>query len=163
MKPRLIKTIIGCSLLGLAFGAVIVALLKFVDGPVTSTAAIPTVDEARRAAEPTAQPPALLQGLHVVLNYPARLDALAQVKTNNNALEQYNLGSNQDYRQSAMVTVSKAPPDGLNGDSSYRLRQIQSDTYKPSTETVAGSKAIIMRKVDGTEETLFVIAGGKLL
>jgi hypothetical protein len=145
---------------GVVVGLLIVAFLKFVDGPTEGKVSDNALYKARAAAAVKPPAPNLLSGLMIEFQYPSIFDAVAQVRTVTHATEQYNISSKSSAGRSIVVIVQPSPAGTLADDSSYRLRQIQSSTYTPTTEKINGEPVALMTKVGGQEQTLFWIHKG---
>lgn len=160
-RRSLIRTFVILILVGVIFGAAIIFLMRFVDGPVTGTVSENSLAAAKSSTAPKPERPHQLAGLYVSLDYPAYFDQLAQIKTDATALEQYNLSPKNDYRQTITVRVSSLPGGDPYEDASYRIRHNDTATYRATPNPA--DKSVLMTKVDGSEQTLFVPYGGKLL
>jgi hypothetical protein len=145
---------------GAGFGLSIVVLLQFVNGEVGTSNTISTV---QKSLAPKPITPNLLSGIDVEMQYPGIFDQVSHVKNDATALEQYNMGSNSDYRRSIAVSVRKSESNRLNEDSSYRFRMNSTDTYRESKSSIGKESVSIMTKIDRTEQTLFWLHGGKVL
>lgn len=161
-KSRLVKTFTILILVGGIFGFAIVFLIRFVDGPVSGKVNTTTLADAKAGAAPTPQPNQLLSHLDFSLEYPSAFDQVAQIKSDNRSIVQYNIGSKNDYRVSIKVNLSPSETGVMNEDSSYRLRANDTQNYR--AKTVGGSdQAVLMTKLDASEQTLFIMHRGKLL
>ena len=159
-RRRLFKILGMLVFVGGLFGAAIIFLIRFVDGPVQGK--MTTVGDVKASIQPTPQPPQQLAGLYVRMSYPATFDQLARITTDSLALEQYNMGSQKDYRQAITVHVAPLPTGDMMEDSSYRIRADDPATYK-STPITSVDKTVLMTKLDKSEQTLFVYHAAKLL
>ncbi len=160
---RLWGWLVGMVLIGVVFGLCIVAILRFVDGPVQASGRTLNQAKAKASPSPARAPINTLGGSQVELSYPAIFDAVAQVKTDPQAYEQYTIGSKENYRHQITVNVRPLPSGALEDDASYRLRQNSSIEYSPEPERFGGESVIIMTKADHAEQTLFWPHHGKLL
>ena len=161
-KSRLIKTCTILILVGGIFGFAIIFLIKFVDGPVSGKINTTTLADAKASAVPTPQPNQLLSHLDFSLEYPSAFDQIAQVKSDNRSIVQYTIGSKNDYRMSIKVNLSPSETGVMNEDSSYRLRANDTQNYR-ATKVNGSDEAVLMTKLDASEQTLFIMHGGKLL
>ncbi len=161
-RQSLAKSLSILILVGVIFGAAIIFLMRFVDGPVSGNITTTNLAAAKANAAPTPQPPHQLAGLYMSLDYPAYYDQLAQIKTDNTALEQYNLSPKGDYRQAITVHVSSLPSGDPHEDSSYRLREMNTSEYRAKA-LLGADKTVLMIKADGSEQTLFIVHQAKLL
>lgn len=161
-RSRLIKTFTILILVGVIFGFAIIFLIRFVDGPVSGKVNTTTLADAKASAAPTPQPHQLLSHLDFSLEYPSAFDQVAQIKSDNRSIVQYNIGSKNDYRVSIKVNLSPSETGVMNEDSSYRLRANDTQNYR--AKTVGGpDQAVLMTKLDASEQTLFIMHSGKLL
>jgi len=159
---RVVGWLTGMASIGVVFGLVIVAALRYVDGPAEARPAV-LGQQASTTPTPPSAATGNLAGLFVQLSYPGTFDSIVQLKNDPQALEQYNLGSKNNYKHQIAVNVRPLASGQLSDDASYRLRQNQPDTYRPSSELVGGEAAIIMAKADGAEQTLFWAHAGRIL
>ena len=148
---------------GVVVGLLIVAFLKFVDGPTEGKVSDTLLDQARAATAQKPRAPNLLSGLAIEFQYPGIFDTVGQVRTDVHATEQYNIGSKSDYGRMIAVSVRTLPSGNLEDDSSYRFRQIKTSEYTPITQKVAAEPVVLMTKVGKQEETLFWAHQGREL
>ena len=160
-KQRFGKTILILILVGGIFGLAIVFLMKFVDGPVSGKVQS-GLSQAKASAAPTAQPPQLLSHLEFSLEYPSNFDQVAQIKSDNRSIVQYSIGSKNDYRVSIKVNLSPSETGVMNEDSSYRLRANDTQNYR-ATKITGADESVLMKKLDASEQTLFIMHNRKLL
>ena len=160
-SKRWIGRMIGFTFVGALVGLAIVGVLKFANDPVSGSVA--TASSLKKSTDPTPAPDGTLRGLYASMNYPGVFNQVSQVKTDANALEQYNLGSSNSYRRTITVDISNLPSGKPHDDSSYRLREIQPDNYTPSSKTVNGETVYVMSKNDGSEVSWFWPHAGKML
>jgi hypothetical protein len=155
-----IGRIIGLIFVGGIVGIGIVSLLKFANDPVTGS-----VVESKLNKDIAPKPIAdgTLNGLYVTLKYPGVFNQVSQVKSDSTAYEQYNLGSSSSYRRTITVDIRPSQSGQPHDDSSYRLRQIQSTNYSPSSRVVNGETVSVMTKADGSEISWFWPHSGKML
>ncbi len=145
---------VSMVVIGIVFGALAVGYLKFIDGPSVGTANN-SLETARAAAAPKAPTPNMLSGLAIEFQYPGIFDVVSQVKTDNHATEQYNIGSKSDY--SRTIAVSVKPLTTYDDDSSYRMRQIKKDEYRETNDKMGADPMVLMTKLDRSEQTMFWI------
>ena len=157
---RWIGRLCGLIFVGLVVGAALVGAMRFVNDPAAGAI---TAASLKQSLSPTPLPPGHLGGLYVDMNYPNVFNQVSQVKTDSSALEQYRIGSSLSYRRTITVNVRTLASGRLSDDSSYRLRELQNDTYTPSTKTVNGESVIVMTKTDASEVTCFWYHKEKLL
>ena len=148
------------SFIGGMFGLVIVVLLWFVNGAVGTSASLAA---AQKSFAPTPIPPNMLAGIDIEMSYPGIFDQVAHVKNDTTAIEQYNLGSNGNYRRSVGISVHTFTSADMTEDSNYRFRQNNTDTYRGSKSTIGTEPVALMTKIDKTEQSLFWLHQGKLL
>lgn len=151
------------AVIGVAFGLVIVAMLKYLVFPVEGVVTANGLKAAREAVAPKPEVPNELGGLYVEFKYPGMFDSLSQIKTDANALEQYNITSRADYRRGIAVHVRDLPNGRLADDSSYRFRQLKADQYRLSELKMHGEPAVRASKLDKQEATLFWAHKGRLV
>ncbi|MBW4061785.1 hypothetical protein HJC99_04425 [Candidatus Saccharibacteria bacterium] len=160
-RRRWLGRLTGLVFVGMVVGLAVIGMLKFANDPVSGTTV--SAKSLKQSTDPTPAPPGTLHGLYASMNYPGVFNQVSQVKTDANALEQYNLGSSTTYRRTITVDISSFPTGKPHDDSNYRLREIQSATYMPSTKTVNGETVYIMTKNDASEVSWFWPHAGKLL
>jgi hypothetical protein len=148
------------SLVGGAFGFSIVILLWFVNGAVGTTA---TLAAAVKSTTPIVKEANLLSGIDIELQYPGIFDQVSHIKNDSNALEQYNLGSNANYRRAIGISVHPLPSNNFSDDSNYRFRLNSANTYKETKSFIGKEPISLMTKIDHTEQTLFWVHQGKIL
>lgn len=153
---------VSMIVMGLLVGGVAVVMLKFVNGPVSATAAVATPTPAARVASAKTGSN-LLGGEYFEMTYPGVFDQVGQQKKDTVALEQYMLSSKGDPRRSVAISVRTLESNNLGDDSSYKLRLIHPQDYKLSQEKMAGETVAVMLKTDNTEATLFWAHQGKVL
>ena len=144
-------------------GAIIVGVLKFINGPVEAQPKV--LAEEQVAAVPSVTPPATnqLSGLNIFMTYPGNFDQVSQVKTDPGSLEQYNLGSKGNYHHMIAVEVRPMTSGSMTEDANYRVRQMHPNEYTQAVQVVGGEPVAVLSKADGTEATLFWAHGGKYL
>ncbi len=148
------------AFIGTGFGLAIVVLLWFVNGAVGTTN---TLAAAQKSVTPKPVSPNLLSGIDIEMSYPGIFDQVSHVNNDSNALEQYNLGSNSDYRRAIGISVHPLPSNNLTEDSSYRFRMNSTDTYRETRSSIGKESVSLMTKIDRTEQSLFWLHKGKLL
>jgi hypothetical protein len=159
-RKKSVAWLFTLTFIGTAFGLIVVVLLWFVNGAVgTST----TLAAAQKSIAPKPLQPNLLSGIDIEMSYPGIFDQVSHVNNDKNALEQYNLGSNSDYRRAIGISVHPLPSNNVNEDSSYRFRMNSTDTYRESKSTIGKEPIYLMTKIDRTEQSLFWLHQGKLL
>jgi hypothetical protein len=135
---RRVAWLISLVVVGGMVGAAIVFMMKFLNGPVEA------------------------QAINILMTYPGEFDQVSRVKTDQQSLEQYNLGSKSNFRH--MIAVDVRPLNGvMSDDASYRIRQIHPEDYKQSVDVIGGEPVALMTKTNGQEVTLFWAHGGKYL
>ena len=161
-KRTVTKNVLLLALIGGGFGAACIALLRFADGP-SKASTTKVMAGVIGTPTPTPDTTAQVQGQYAGFSYPGYFDAVSQSKTDSNALEQFSIADKADYRVSIQASVRPLPVGGLNEDSSYRLRSISPAAYKQSDVLAGQDRAVLMAKVDTTEQTLFVPHANMLL
>jgi hypothetical protein len=98
------------------------------------------------------------------LTYDATLDAVNDISSGDQtALEVFRIARSEAAgRRTVVITIKNLPPDGVLGESSYRIRQNNPKDYKEKTATYGETAFITMQKSDGSELTAFTNYGGKL-
>lgn len=154
----------GMVVIGLVFGGAIVAILRFVNGPVSANAQ-QAMASLRPSVAPSATPSKLntLGGVAVEFSYPGMFDAVAQIKTDAQAIEQYTIGSKANYKHQITVDVRPLASGSLADDASYRVRLNDPGTYTPTPVQLRGEPGVVMIKADHSEQTLFWAHQNKLL
>lgn len=101
---------------------------------------------------------------HFHLRYQNTLDTVSDISGGDKtALEIYRLSSSSlESRRRMVITIKTLPPDGYAGESSYRLRQNNPDTYSEQTLRLGDNEYILFVEVNGNERTAFTQARGKL-
>jgi hypothetical protein len=159
---RRVAWLISLVVVGGMVGAAIVFMMKFLNGPVEAQAKVLAHEQTASIATPA--PPATneLSALNILMTYPGEFDQVSRVKTDQQSLEQYNLGSKSNFRH--MIAVDVRPLNGvMSDDASYRIRQIHPEDYKQSVDVIGGEPVALMTKTNGQEVTLFWAHGGKYL
>jgi len=99
-----------------------------------------------------------LTGHYFAVRYPSEFTTVNEITSQDpNSLEQYRLGATAHGVTTAVISIAKQPAAGLGDDSSYKLRKIQPDVYRESTETYGTNQATVMTKQDGSETTAFIV------
>lgn len=98
---------------------------------------------------------------HFTLVYNSYLDTVSNVSASNpTAIEAYRIArSDMTGRRTFAITIKDLP---MTEESSYRLRAINPNEYKRSTETISGLEYVLFEKTDGTEITGFTSRAGHL-
>lgn len=121
-----------------------------------------TVSGPKAEPAPTERRSARLEvrGKYISLKYPGTY-ATQNTNFNQNTsyvLEQYNFIADTVYDKRMAIVVQKNP-EGLNENSSVKMRKIYSDKYKERSVTIPASKAYIFTNVETGEQGLFVQKG----
>jgi hypothetical protein len=157
---RWLGILMGEIVLGAIIGFVIVFFLKYVDGPSEGSV---NLNLAKQAATPTPRPDSTFASQYISFQYPGAFDVVAQVKTDANALEQYNITSTESYRRSIGITVRPLTSGGVEDDASYRLRTLKAEQYVMTNIKLSGEPAIMAERYDHQERTIFWPHGKYLL
>jgi hypothetical protein len=151
------------TVMGVLVAVVIIAFMKFVSGPAEANikpgqAGIPS---------PTATPDtglAQLNGQTIFFSYPHLFDQVTNQKVDSGSVEEYNLGSKTNYRRLIAVDIRNEPSTlSLGEEPSFKIRQMHPETYRESPVKLGGEAASLMTKLNGQEQTLFWLHGGKVL
>lgn len=156
-------TAVICSLVvvGVLVGIVIIGGMKFLNGPAEAKAGTTSTQEG---VTPTPVPKSNeLTGLYIDLTYPGEFDQVQSVKSNQAALEQFNITSLANYRRQISISVFPLPSGHLKDDSSYEYRVENPSLYTQTASSVDGEPVALMTKSDNTEQTLFWSHDGKEL
>ena len=105
-----------------------------------------------------------LTGKHFTLEYNTELNVVTDISgQDRNALEAFRLArSTVEDRRILIVTIKDLETGGLSEDSAYKIRTIQPDTYKETTEVINGITFKMMSRTDNEEVVAFAVNGGKL-
>jgi len=146
---------------GLVFGFCIIFLMRIVSGPVVAGPS--GLEAAKQSLAPS--PPALatLNGLHIAFSYPSKFTRVSRVPGNPAGLEQYTLDSSGIDSARIAASVENLPSGDMHDDSGYTFREKVSKDYEKDVAKVGGEPAILMRKNDGSERTLYWLHKGKLV
>ncbi|MDQ3123181.1 MAG: hypothetical protein M3Q14_00640 [bacterium] len=97
--------------------------------------------------ENTARRTSSMAASYFQLEYDAGLDTLSNVTIQNpGSLEAYRVTGDQ-----RILSVTVKQGSNLSEESSYRLRQTQSELYRESTAKHGAHSFVIMKKIDGSE------------
>jgi hypothetical protein len=104
-----------------------------------------------------------LKGMYFTMQYRTSLNTVTDITSQNaNAIEAFRVArSTVEDRRIMIVTIKHATEGGVLEDSSYKMRALQPDVYKPTTETISDTTAYLMARTDGTEVTAFIAHGDK--
>ncbi len=128
----------------------------------------PSIGTVRPAAATTetkaAEKPSTITARFFTLVYDGSMDSVTDISGGDGtALEVYRIArSDVTGRRTVVITIKQRPPDGLVGESSYRIRQNQPDLYAEKTVTFGEMSFITMEKSDGSELTGFTTYNDKL-
>ncbi|MFZ1323904.1 MAG: hypothetical protein WAQ57_01945 [Candidatus Saccharimonadales bacterium] len=128
----------------------------------------PSIGTVRPAAATTetkaAEKPSTITARFFTLVYDGSMDSVTDISGGDStALEVYRIArSDVTGRRTVVITIKQRPPDGLVGESSYRIRQNQPDLYAEKTVTFGEMSFITMEKSDGSELTGFTTYNDKL-
>ena len=143
---------------GAVFGLCIVILLNFVNG---SEKVGPDVNKVLGEAKASIAPsPGVLpeiKGLHITFSYPNGFGNASPVRDKNAGLEGYVLNTQAvGHGGQIAVQVVKLPSGQLDDNSGYLWRTTVSKDYeRPLPTKVLDEPAQIIKKKDGTEQTLY--------
>lgn len=148
------------AVVGVIFGVVVVAIMKFINGPVTAGPSVSAqIEQDKQSAQPTPDAPSLM-GLKVAFSYPSALSDVERVR-NAAGIEQYLLRTRGDGASVQIaVEVDNLPSGQLTDDSSYQFRTLKSADYTRTSIKMAGEPAVLMTKQDNTERTIFWVHKG---
>ena len=142
-------------MVGVVFGVAVVAILKFVNGPVVAGPSVQSqIEDSKQSAQPSPDMPSL-EGLKVSFSYPNALSDVSRVR-NAAGIEQYLLRTKGDGASVQIaVSVDSLPSGNLADDSSYQFRTLKSAGYTRSDIKMFGEPAVLLTKQDNTERTIF--------
>ncbi|HSH31283.1 MAG TPA: hypothetical protein VK963_01305 [Candidatus Saccharimonadales bacterium] len=138
----------------------VVLLWKSVNSP-----AIGTITKSAPPQGNVAEPEVELEqldGRYISFTHPTSYKVSPKEPVNAAALEQYVLVSGSFPSKLLAVTVTRLPSGSLADDSSYKLRQLQSETYLEQKRRIDGDQVSLMIKRAGFERVTFWPHNGML-
>lgn len=130
----------------------------FMSRPSTGTIIKPSLEDEPNSVEPAGTN--TLTARHFRLIYDAGLDTISDISsTDRTAREIYRVARSDTFGRRTFVITVKSLPGGLAEESSFKLRRINPDNYRESSETLEGMNFILFEKLDGSEMTAFTDHG----
>jgi hypothetical protein len=153
---RWVATVLSAAAIGVFVGAGIVAMLKFVNGPVSAKAIADPLEAARESSQPTPDTN-IFQGKQIYLKYPSSFDQVGENRQVGGAVkyDSFMLSAKSNSQNTVALSVVPLDASSLDNDSSYRYRSMHPELYTSKQYTLGGEKAVAMTKNDKTEVTLF--------
>lgn len=146
--------------MGVLVGVAIIAVLKFLNGPVEAKPDAQTLNQMKASVVPTPVTQ-VLAGQTVEFSYPGVFDQVRKMQ--DTTLDSYYIASKSEPGRTIAVAVVALPSNRIDDDSGYKFRLLHKESYKESREKLGGEEVVIMTKNDNTEQTLFWPHKGKSL
>jgi hypothetical protein len=146
---RWVATVLSAAAIGVFVGAGIVAMLKFVNGPVSAKAIADPLEAARESSQPTPDTN-IFQGKQIYLKYPSSFDQVGENRQVGGAVkyDSFMLSAKSNSQNTVALSVVPLDASSLDNDSSYRYRSMHPELYTSKQYTLGGEKAVAMTKND---------------
>lgn len=132
--------------------------LVFMSRPSTGTIIKPALEDEPNSTEPAGTN--TLTARYFRLIYDAGLDTISDISsTDRTALEIYRVARSDTFGRRTFAITIKSLPGGLAEESSFKLRRVNPEDYRESSETLADMNYILFEKLDGSEMTAFTDRG----
>lgn len=136
--------------------------VSFMNRPSTATVVKPSLEDS--VTQQDNAKTNTITAKNFSLEYDAAMDTVSNItQQDSTALEVYRVArSDTTGRRIFVITVKRLPPGGASEESSYKLRQINPNTYKQGSGNYGDNAFTTFEKTDGSELTAFSVNGGRL-